>query len=511
MRLAMLLVALTLFVAAQAHAQPTYVLLDRSSSISKTETNAAKGFVEERLKPLADDAPVSLTYFGGNNGGDCKAPVKIEPAIAKARISVVPPTASGSTPIFAALEAAVPLAAANAGEVFVVTDGREGCGVNLCAAVKKLRAEYPKVPITFRTVGEEQRDLDAQDELGCLSAITSADVFTNTINVPVVTPPDDPKPKDFGQWLWGFTTRWYWLFVFLLFAGAAILLSYHFSACSVLLEQLVQGHKEHKPENQTVPADGQPAASPAPDVTTNTKPEKSLEQTLAAREKKTEWKRWGKITFWLGFGFLFALLFFECHFLDRARDAGWRVVNSDFANAFAVLELSVIGFAGLEFWRYIQLKREHAVISGELKRQTDAENFRRKGVLFEAYGRQRKSVQRVSFSTPWAWQLAEGNRENLKVVLDGLLGRAINPASTAENVTDAQIADLRRYAPTFGGWDMQKFAAQLLEDERISDEVFRDIEDFFEKLLRFRQPDSASEVLARLAAYFRPATTTAAP
>src|SRR5262249_55571133 len=158
------------------------------------------------------------------------------------------------------------------------------------------------------------------------------------------------------------------------------------------------------------------AAPPSTAAAEISKPPETLERTLADTERKTEWKRWGKITFWLGFGFLFALLFFECHFLDYARDAGWHVVNSDFANAFAVLELSVIGFAGLEFWRYTQLKRAHAVISGELKRKADDEQIRKRGALFDAYGRQRKNVQRVTFSTPWAWRLVEEDRENLKIL-----------------------------------------------------------------------------------------------
>lgn len=490
-----------------AHAQPLYVLVDRSSSISRAEGNTAKTFVEERLRGVADDALVSLTYFGGTNGGSCKTPVKIEAAAAKSALKIEQPPTSDSTPIFAALEAALPLAAANSGEIFLVTDGREGCGVNLCAAVKELRSTYPKVPITFRTVGEEQRDREAQDELGCLAAITSADVFTQTIEVPTVEPPKPPPPANFFE-------RWYWLGVFLLFATAAIILSFHFGHCSVLLEQLIQGHKAPKVSSAanagSEPQAGQsPAATtaPTPADTSADKPD-SIEQDLRDHEQKRIWKRWDFISFGVGTFFLVLLVFGWGEFFENAQAASWYVLNSEFANAFAVLELSVIGFAGLEFWRYTQLKREHAVVSGELQRQANAEAMRRREVLFEAYGRQLKSTKRVTFSTPWEWRIGAADRENLAVVLKGLLGLATNPESTAENVTDARISDLRRYSPTFGGWDVQKFATQLLEDGRIPEPVFRDIEAFFDTLLRFRQPDNARAILARLATHFRPTPST---
>lgn len=486
-----------------ADAQPLYVLVDRSSSISKAEGNTAKTFVEERLKGVADDALVSLTYFGGTNGGSCKTPVKIEAAVARSTVKIEQPPASDSTPIFAALEAALPLAAANSGEIFLVTDGREGCGMNLCAAVTELRATYPKVPINFRTVGEEQRDREAQDELGCLAAITSADVFSKTIEVPTVEAPKPPPPANFAE-------RWYWLLDFLLFAGAAVLFSFHFGHRSVLLENLIQGRKDAKanaPSAAGTPAGAneQPTANPPPPASDST-PDVPLpvENQLAALEGKALWRLWAVRLLLAAFVLLFLLLFIEVEFFQKAREASWYVLNSEFANAFAVLELSVIGLSGLEFWRYTQLKREYAVISGDLQRRAIDEKRRRREVLFEAYGRQVKSTRRVTFSTPWDWRIGAADRENLAVVLEGLLGLAINPESTAENVTDAQISDLRRYSPTFGGWDVQKFAAQLLEDGRIPEPVFRDIDAFFDTLLRFRQPDNAKAILARLAAHFRP-------
>lgn len=501
MRSFLLCVCLALFGVHSANAQPVYILVDRSSSISAKEGLAAKALVEEQLASLPADALVSLTYFGGNNGGDCKAPVRIEGAIAKSAVVIDQPPASDSTPIFAALQAAVPQAAANSGEVFLVTDGREGCGVNLCAAVKSLRASYPKVPIAFRTLGEDQRDLDAHDDLGCVAAITSADVFTGTVAVPVVEPPKPPPPPNFFE-------RWYWLGVFLLFATAAIILSFHFGHCSVLLEELIQGHKTPKKVVAAVD-DAAPATPATAEVGATTaaaaadKPV-SIEDQLQTHEKKSLWERWDFIVFFIASVALMLLLFGWGEFFEKAQAASWLVLNSEFANAFAVLELSVIGFAALEFWRYTQLKREYAVVSGELQRAAIAEARRRKEVLFEAYGRQRKAVQRVAFSTTWDWRLGTSDRENLKSVLDGLLGLAINPESTAENVTDARVSDLRRYAPVFGGWDVQKFAAQLLEDGRIPEPVFQDIEAFFDMLLRFRQPDNAKAILARLAAHFRP-------
>jgi hypothetical protein len=498
MRAAIVLLGLALFAANAANAQTTYVLVDRSSSISKTEGNAAKTFVEEHLKPLAEDASVSLTYFGGNNGGDCKAPVKITDAVAKSKLATEQPPASASTPIFAALQAAFPLAAANSGEIFLVTDGREGCGVNLCAAVKRLRATYPKVPITFRTLGEEQRDLDAHDELGCVAAITSADIFGGTVTIPPVEPPKPPVPPNAFE-------RWYWLFDFLLFAGAAVLFSFHFGHRSVLLEQMIQGRKEGKAGADPTNADAAPSSAtvpPAGSESTSSVP-LPVEEQLKSAEGKALWKRWAGWLLMAALVLLILLLFVEVEFFQKARDASWSVLNSEFANAFAVLELSVIGLAGLEFWRYTQLKREYAVISGELRRQAIAEEQRRKDVLYEAYGRQRKSVQRGTFSTPWDWRFGAEDRDNLKTVLEGLLGLAINPEKTAENVTDASVSELRRYSPVFGGWDVQKFADRLQEDERISETVFRNIEAFFD-LLRLRQPDRAKEVLAKLAAVFRP-------
>jgi DNA-binding ferritin-like protein (Dps family) len=225
----------------------------------------------------------------------------------------------------------------------------------------------------------------------------------------------------------------------------------------------------------------------------------SIESHLATDAKKSNWKKAAILFAFLAFASLFFLLFGWGELLENAQSASWNVLNSEFANAFAVLELSVIGFAALEFWRYTQLKREYAVVSGELQRTAIAEARQRKEALFAAYSQHRKAVQRVEFSTHWVSRLEISDREILRTVLEGLLRLATTPERKAEDVTDADVSNLRRYAPVFGGWDVQKFAAQLLEDGRIEESVFKEIEEFFNKLLRFRQPKRAAKILASLA------------
>lgn len=169
MRTAVMAVCFTLFMANNADAQllrKTYFLIDVSGSM-KGKLEQAEQRVSEEIKKLATNAPVSRTYFGGNNGGACWSEIKIgrvQPASTSA--AERPALLNDSTQLGTALKAALDNAGSGPATIFLLSDQEqtENCGVDVCAVAD----EYlPRRGIRVVSVPVGSTSAN-KDRLGCI-------------------------------------------------------------------------------------------------------------------------------------------------------------------------------------------------------------------------------------------------------------------------------------------------------------------------------------------------------
>ncbi|MGE0715033.1 MAG: VWA domain-containing protein, partial [Alphaproteobacteria bacterium] len=186
MRLWSLLLALPLLVmglgaAAQAPAapeKPVMLILDVSGSMNRPVSGApkiaiAKEVVRDLLARWPATRPVGMTLYGHRRPRDC-TDIEMVRAIGplaggeadRLRAYVAALTARGETPIARSLMGAVPAFGGRPGRIILVTDGKEECGGDVCAAAAELARAG--IELTVDIVGFDLRP----DERAALQCIT---------------------------------------------------------------------------------------------------------------------------------------------------------------------------------------------------------------------------------------------------------------------------------------------------------------------------------------------------
>ena len=201
--------------AAQAPAapEPVLLILDVSGSMTKPvggtpKIAVAKDVVRDLLARWPATRPVGLTLYGHRRAKDCTDIELVRPIgtaspaeIAALRGRIGGLTARGETPIARTLLQSIPAFGGRKGRIVLVTDGKEECGGDVCAAADQLAragielrvdivgfdlrpAEKAALQcITDRTGG---RFHDAGDRTGladALGAATAGDLATIEISV----------------------------------------------------------------------------------------------------------------------------------------------------------------------------------------------------------------------------------------------------------------------------------------------------------------------------------------
>lgn len=151
--------------------QPLVLIVDASGSMNEKprgvpKIKEAKDVVRVLLKDFPEDVPIGLIVFGHRRSRDC-SDIEIVEKINRSdrarldRISsmIMGLDARGETPIAAALEQSIPLFDGKPGRIVLVTDGREECGGDVCAAAMKLAASgiALKVDIVGFGLTDEQK------------------------------------------------------------------------------------------------------------------------------------------------------------------------------------------------------------------------------------------------------------------------------------------------------------------------------------------------------------------
>ncbi|MFN3211935.1 MAG: hypothetical protein ACE37M_02405 [Henriciella sp.] len=150
----------------QAHAEKTYILIDHSASMANEGAQEeARIDLQHFVSNLNDSDEISVAYFGGSNGGDCRSDVTVPSPVLKSQIQLSNPQflADGDNPLLAALDEISSRHSSDAARVIVVSDFDAVCGAtqSACMAVYGYRELFPNINFEFEPVG----DVAAQTEL----------------------------------------------------------------------------------------------------------------------------------------------------------------------------------------------------------------------------------------------------------------------------------------------------------------------------------------------------------
>lgn len=155
LRLLLALASLAFGFAAGAQTQdtsPMLVIFDSSGSMTRpagaeSRIVAAKRVMTEFLSNLPEGMPLGLTIYGHRRPRDCRDIENVRPITPIDRGGLIEMSgrigalqARGETPIAQTLIESIPLFGGRPGRILLVTDGREECGGDVCAAARRLAA-----------------------------------------------------------------------------------------------------------------------------------------------------------------------------------------------------------------------------------------------------------------------------------------------------------------------------------------------------------------------------------
>lgn len=164
-----------------ADGQPLLLIFDASGSMSRAAGNetrivAARRVVTAFLAEVAEGAPIGLTAYGHRRARDCRDVENIRPpspatradlAALSATVAAFP--ARGETPIAQTLIDSIPVFAGRPGRILLVTDGREECGGDVCAAARRLAEAGVSLNVDIIGFGTGPAERSA---LQCITEIT---------------------------------------------------------------------------------------------------------------------------------------------------------------------------------------------------------------------------------------------------------------------------------------------------------------------------------------------------
>jgi Ca-activated chloride channel family protein len=160
---------------------PMLVIFDSSGSMTRpagaeSRIVAAKRVMTEFLSALPDGMPLGLTIYGHRRPRDCRDIENVRPISPIDRSGLIEMSgrigalqARGETPIAQTLIDAIPLFGGRRGRILLVTDGREECGGDVCAAAQRLAAAGISLRVDIIGFGTGAAERTA---LRCITDIT---------------------------------------------------------------------------------------------------------------------------------------------------------------------------------------------------------------------------------------------------------------------------------------------------------------------------------------------------
>ena len=173
-------------IGAESGPPPVLLIFDSSGSMNEKpqgvpKIQQAKDVVRDLLHEFPADVPLGLMVYGHRRAHDCTDIEVVEGIslsepgrLTRMSTMLMGLTAKGETPIAQALVDAIPLFGGKPGRIVLITDGREECGGDVCAAARKLAQSgiSLKVDIVGFALTDEQRA-----SLACITEATDGHYY----------------------------------------------------------------------------------------------------------------------------------------------------------------------------------------------------------------------------------------------------------------------------------------------------------------------------------------------
>jgi len=378
---AMILVAL-FTPAAAAQERTTYFLIDASGSMDG-KIDAAEEKVSrliDRVMQTNEQALVSRTYFRARTRQDCWNQVRIsDPVPAFQSVRETRTFSNDFTPLGAALEAAIIEAGDNPADIYLVTDEDQtaSCGIDICAVAA---AYLPKANINVLSIPVGSRPAD-RDRLGCVEGVQGKAGIVHSLPVAVgesgggTTTRErraTEQPWVFVEDTVRFIEYWLWFIGFASIAWWGVKFGYRHLGVAVRTESETRDIQVLRDKMVS----GDDTAAPALLKLIKTHDENIKSDNEKALKRPV--RQWFSLHWAMCLG-LVALVplavlpdvaELEYWSYGEAKKAAWRVLNSDFATAFAAAWIAVGFFAGSQLQRETEAKRRYTLAA------TDAEEVR---------------------------------------------------------------------------------------------------------------------------------------
>lgn len=170
----------------KANKNGIYVIFDASNSMwgelpSKArKIEVAKNVLSEFAQGDFSDRDVALRIYGHNRAGDCSDTELVTPFgtaaqnLGPMQSAVQSVTPRGKTPISKSLEAALVDFGSRTGDILLISDGIETCGVDPCALMEQWRQK--NVSIKVHVVGFGLDDI-AREAMSCIAETSGGRYF----------------------------------------------------------------------------------------------------------------------------------------------------------------------------------------------------------------------------------------------------------------------------------------------------------------------------------------------
>jgi hypothetical protein len=190
---------------------PMLLIFDASGSMNQrmgneTRLAGAKRVVSDLLAGFPEGTRLGLTLYGHRRARDCSdienvqpiAPVD-RPGLFRMATQIGGLTARGETPIARTLVESIPLfRGQRGGQIVLVTDGREECGGDVCAAARQLAAAGVNLRVDivgFGTGAAERRALQCVTDITGGRYVEAPDAARLRDALAVVTQPPAPQTQ----------------------------------------------------------------------------------------------------------------------------------------------------------------------------------------------------------------------------------------------------------------------------------------------------------------------------
>lgn len=377
----------------------TYFLIDASGSMADKNSEEIVIQLLADIVEISPAAPVSRTYFRAKDGAACWSPVNIGP-IAPASESTAEEVVyqNDFTPMGEALKSAILSANERGGraDIFLISDEdpTPGCGVDICTVAE---AYLPLPGINVISIQADPQSASRRDRMGCIDAAQHR-VQTH-LQYPAGQRSTDIVANKVELNAWqaaSLSERWYWLAALACAIAGFVCFSIRYG------ERTAQYHSEIARIQRL-----RRASDDAFQI-------EELDQTVGffePVEKLAIFRIAWKALFIISTLLTAVLIFFAfCSYLISAQAAAWFVLNSRFANAFAILATTPALFAAGQYWLYDQSKRTYYLVSDSADEERKRKAKARAEQLLSEYEAFRAMLDQIQFRSPWSNRRLRSNR-----------------------------------------------------------------------------------------------------